>query len=90
MNWFIYILDAKIKALETRLKALNKENPTDDIDRLDLVTMLDGVNEPTMDKYGGKFLKTAGYRLVDLRLLRMALEICQVNFNSKNFLHYVL
>ena len=51
--------DAKIKALEARLQTLNKETKTDSTDRLDLVTMLDGVNEPTMDKYGGKFLKTA-------------------------------
>ena len=75
--------DAKIKALETRLKALNKETETDKVDRLDLVQMLDGVNEPTMDKYGGKFLKTAGYRLIDLRLLRMALEICQTCHHGK-------
>ena len=75
--------DAKIKALEKRLEALNKETKTDEIDKLDLVEMLDGVNEPTMDKYGGKFLKTAGYRLVDLRLLRMALEICQNCHHNK-------
>ena len=75
--------DAKIKALEARLQSLNKETKTDAADRLDLVQMLDGVNEPTMDKYGGKFLKTAGYRLVDLRLLRMALEICQTCHHGK-------
>ena len=31
----------------------------------------------------GKFLKTAGYRMVDLRLLRMALEICQNCHHNK-------
>ena len=75
--------DAKIKALEKRLEALNKEVKTDEVEKLDMVTMLDGVNEPTMDKYSGKFLKTAGYRLVDLRLLRMALEICQTCHHGK-------
>jgi len=75
--------DAKIKALEKRVEALNKEVKPDEVDKLDLVEMLDGVNEPTMDKYGGKFLKTAGYRMVDLRLLRMALEICQNCHHNK-------
>lgn len=75
--------DAKIKALEKRIQSLNADVKNDDIDKLDLVTMLDGVNEPTMDKYGGKFLKTAGYRIVDLRLLRMALEICQNCHHNK-------
>jgi hypothetical protein len=59
--------DAKIRALEKRLEVLNKDTSTDEVDKLDLVDMLDGVNEPTMDKYGGKFLKTAGYRIIDLR-----------------------
>ena len=45
--------DAKIKALEKRVEALNKEVKPDEVDKLDLVEMLDGVNEPTMDKYGG-------------------------------------
>lgn len=59
--------DAKIRALEKRIEALNKDVKTDEIDKLDLVEMLDGVNEPTMEKFSGKFLKTAGYRIVDLR-----------------------
>ena len=46
--------DAKIKALEKRVEALNKEVKPDEVDKLDLVEMLDGVNEPTMDKYGGR------------------------------------
>ena len=75
--------DAKIKALEKRLESVNKDVKPDEVDKLDLVEMLDGVSEPTMDKYGGKFLKTAGYRLVDLRLLRMALEICQNCHHNK-------
>ena len=75
--------DAKIKALEKRVEALNKEVKADEVEKLDMVEMLDGVNEPTMDKYSGKFLKTAGYRLVDLRLLRMALEICQTCHHGK-------
>ena len=52
--------DAKIKALTARLKALNKEVPTDDMDKLDIVEMLDLIHDPTMDKHGGKFLNTAG------------------------------
>ena len=75
--------DAKIKALETRIKSLNKETETDVVDRLDLVTMLDGESEPTMDTYGGKFLKTTGYRLVDIKLLRMALEMAQTCHHGK-------
>ena len=69
--------DAKIRALTARLKALNKKVPTDDIDKLDIVQMLDLIYDPTMDKHGGKFLNTAGYRLVDLKLFRMALEMSQ-------------
>ncbi len=75
--------DAKIKALEKRLEVANKDCQADDVDKLDLVSMLDGVGEPTLDKFGGKFLKTAGYRIIDLRLLRMGLEICQTCTHNK-------